>query len=782
MGSNSKYILRIGITVVNFKKTIEESAFRTYEPAKVLLFMEGRKPVDIRLYRKDEKVIENLAEAKEKGLNVLMLPNPVRVSTEAWKGYTEKRKRGESAIDVAVKYRLLREENIAELRIAVLDLDDPYEEVRKLWDKFTEVFGIEGYTLERSKSGRFKAYLTLKPYLTPKGIAWYKPHEKHNNKHTHLENLRELYGIWISWWQKQGISIDTSFFYNLNHPVWFPEIEVDGKVSKIEEVKEGYAGSLYNLYRKAKQVQAEQGLWSFKAGNRKINLTVYFWEDKLPYTLREYRRKKEEENRLKVPEFIKALIGKEREKKQEERKAEELIKELYRRAVLNLASKHESYRFIHVMLPSVGWARFLGFEESFVYGVLKDALPDKNNFDKDFRIAWERAWELEFSVPKGLKKKRNIGKLIEKLERTKLRYWIERTKDFIKRKGEVFRQDLLKKIFHGQKWLCDLVLSVLEKEGLVIFRFTRGKVGRPSKLVCWIGEAWKTRVSEFSHKYNNCLACSGVGEQPTVEKKNGELLKSRFFIQKTFDFALKEKLILIRKIYEVYLSVIGKKEPFTLNELRKELKIKVSKFKLSLILKALHLSNLIKKKSKGKRGIEVEGVKVNVLDEFISRLLKAEIIYLNELNERLKFIEWLRDKEYNDVKFVNRAKGSKRKCNVNVCKKEQEEWEEHEGEIINSLPDGFNFDKEVKAIRDILSEILAYSAFVDLGSVKIYDLQNAKEIARNPTLKSMLLEFFIAREQGDVCGWESLIDEVRRGEKPFYQALKEFQELKDIDF
>ncbi|RUM30058.1 MAG: hypothetical protein DSY32_02620, partial [Aquifex sp.] len=279
---------------------------RQFEPAKVLVFVEPNqeKPVDIRLFRREESIFKYLVEAKALGYGVLLLPNSVKVSKEAWVEYWELRQKGKSALDVAVRYEILKERNVAEIRFLVLDLDSPYEEVKEHWSEFVKTFGINGYTIERSKSGNFKAFISLAPVLTEKGPAWYRPSEKHNNGHTHLENARELLGIWIAWWQRKGIKADVSFFFNLNHPVWYPEIEVNGKVSKVEEVKEGYAGTLYDLYKKAKDVQAIEKLYGFKVGDRWLNLTAYFWGDKLPVKPEEYKKRMLERQKVRVPKFI----------------------------------------------------------------------------------------------------------------------------------------------------------------------------------------------------------------------------------------------------------------------------------------------------------------------------------------------------------------------------------------------------------------------------------------------------------------------------------------------
>lgn len=94
------------------------------------------------------------------------------------------------------------------------------------------------------------------------------------------------------------------------------------------------------------------------------------------------------------------------------------------------------------------------------------------------------------------------------------------------------------------------------------------------------------------------------------------------------------------------------------------------------------------------------------------------------------------------------------------------------------------FEEEVKAIQDALKKLLQYSDYVDLEVMQVYHSheENAKDIAKEPTLKALLLELYIAHENGEVGGWDYLVEEVKEGKKPFHQALKEFNDVKDIDF
>jgi len=94
------------------------------------------------------------------------------------------------------------------------------------------------------------------------------------------------------------------------------------------------------------------------------------------------------------------------------------------------------------------------------------------------------------------------------------------------------------------------------------------------------------------------------------------------------------------------------------------------------------------------------------------------------------------------------------------------------------------FGEEVKAIQKTLKELLEYSDYVDLGTIQVYDAheENAKEIAQDPTLKSILLELYIAHDRGSVESWESLIERVKNREATFAEGLRVYEDLKDVDF
>ena len=639
---------------------------RSFELAKALVFVEpsGEKPVDVRLFRREESVFKYLIEAKALGYGVLLLPNAIKVPKEAWAEYRKLRKKGESTLEVAVRYGILKEESLAEIKLLVLDLDSPYEEVRKYWGEFIETFGIKGYQLERSKSGNLKAFIPLTPVLTEKGLAWYRPSEKHNNGHTHLENARELLGIWIAWWQRKGIQADVSFFFNLNHPVWYPEIEVNGKVSKIEEANGEYAGTLYELYKRAKNVQARERLYGFRIGKTWLNLTAYFWGEKLPVKPEDYKRQILEKQKLKVPWFIKLLYENRDEEEKEERvneTAEINVEALYERAVSALASKHDSYRFIHVMLPAVGWAKYLGLSQSYVYDVLREAIPDKRNFDRDFKIAWNKAWELEFKVQRRGRKKKDF---VSYLERTKFSDWTDKARRYLREKKRAYRQEILYDVFMGQRWLCDGVLNYLWILGEVRFEKEIHGRGRPRKVIIWAGD--------FRHINNNPpRACSSLGNKHS--RLNGEVSEGKLKGEMKFSsppnggeapkvpkkqkpLYVEETIRRVLELKRLLRFLEGLEGAVRFKELLRRYRDR--SISLRSKIDALRKVGLLRVIRKGRLGNEYYVNLPERLNDFIDKLLEAENLYLNIYTEALKWIEWKK----NTLKMSEKKLRSKRPC------------------------------------------------------------------------------------------------------------------------
>ena len=205
----------------------------------------------------------------------------------------------------------------------------------------------------------------------------------------------------------------------------------------------------YDLYRRVKNLQRKRNLWTF----RSKNLTEEFWGIKAPQ-----RKPKKECRLIKAPGFRRKL------------KKEFLDNfDLWKRAVFSLAQKHSSRRYIHVIQPAVGWAKYLELPKGKVTEFLVELLGEEKR--KDVEKGWRYARELEFNLPESV-------------------CWAGRTREEWKGiviaelqfKDKVSRQELLKSIFFNQKWLCDLVIEDLVKKGVVVSDFVIYGRGRPKKV------------------------------------------------------------------------------------------------------------------------------------------------------------------------------------------------------------------------------------------------------------------------------------------------------------
>ena len=424
-----------------------------------LLFEEG-KPCDVIPVKTSTTLLTYLEGWKRYGIAPLFLPNPVKVRKEYWERYRQGARRNPYVrLGLAKEFGLLKDEAILKLKVLVLDIDSPYEEVLPVWNELKEKLGIEkGYWVVKTKSGNFRAYIFLEPTVyerTYKEVVngevkekmviyefWLRPEGKGRNGKTHLENVRELLHVIYAFFERRGLKADRTFPNRINHPIWVEGWEVDGKKSEIKEVKEGYAGRLYDLYRKAKKLQREENLWTFGG----INLTQRFWPEK-------FKKEVASKGKVIVPEFI---------AKQQVKKLDYLMR--WKIAVAKLAEKHTSHRFCNVMLPAVGWAKYLGLSRSEVDDYLREVIPDKKNFDVDIEKAWTYARPITFEW-------KGEGLRTEDLLR----------KFLVKANGGVLRSTLLKEVFGGRNYLLQFVERFLLKNGFVYIRKEKVKKGRGRK-------------------------------------------------------------------------------------------------------------------------------------------------------------------------------------------------------------------------------------------------------------------------------------------------------------
>ena len=397
--------------------------------------------LDAKFFKTKETYQKIVKSYQKRGLLPLILPNPVKVTKETWEEY-RRAKNGHKRVKVIKEAGLLTDSAILQLRVLVIDVDSRFEKVSPVWEELKNRLGIQqGYTVVKTKSGRFRLYLFLEPsevkdrkfYLSAK----------------HAKRAQELVAIILAYFEKRKLKADHTFA-RLNHPI-FPEDVTTAKGRyEIIEQKDGYAGKLYSLYKMGKQLQKEEGLWYLG----KVYLPDKFWGKKE----RKPKKKKECEI-IKAPAFRRVLSDRQLD-----------LFELWKRAVVSLFKKHSTYRYIHVIQPAIGWAKYLELPKEDVYEFLVSLLGEEK--EKDIEKGWKYSRELEFHIPD------NLGEWAGKRREE----WEKEVRTFLKaNNGVAFRQTLIKEVFKGQEWLTDLIMWGMVKKGMVEWRKYWEKEGRGRK-------------------------------------------------------------------------------------------------------------------------------------------------------------------------------------------------------------------------------------------------------------------------------------------------------------
>jgi len=398
---------------------------------------EKRKIVDVRFFRTQETFEKIVKSFTNKGWYPLLSPNPVKIPQGFWKSYKKAATRGER-LELVKEYELLTDKAIFQLRVIALDIDSDFDEVLPHWEKLKEKLEItEGYVVVKTKSGRFRAYVFLEP-LEVADKEFYLSIK-------HLKRAREFIAIIGAYFRKAGLDFDLSF-QRVNHPLFVEGIDYNGKKYEIVEFKRGYAGKFYNLYSKVKQLQKDEELWYLG----ETYLPEKFWDKKPP---------KNKAKIIKAPAFMRML---------KEKQLDLIL--LWKRAVLTLSQKYPRGRYIHLIQPAIGWAKYLELPREEVDEYLISLLGEEKRVD--IEKGWKYAATLEFKIPNRIEW---VGKTREEWEREVLTY--------ISKRGVVERQELLREVFFKQKWLCDEILKGLLNEGKVECFFLRdGRKGRPPKV------------------------------------------------------------------------------------------------------------------------------------------------------------------------------------------------------------------------------------------------------------------------------------------------------------
>ena len=399
-----------------------------------------------------------LKDLEELGFYPLIHPQRVYVPQSFWEEYRLAQDSSQR-LELVRKYGLLKDSSIYRFDTVVIDIDSPFESVYPVWNELRERLALKsGYQVYKTKSGRFRAYIYLLDGTKD------------------LKRAKELTAIIYAFFESKGLNSDGNFVYRLNHPVFYEDFPLYS-YELIDDVEGGVP--FFRLYRKAKELQKELKLYTFKGKN----LTEEIWGKKPPA--------KKECKVLKAPAFMRRL------------QMEKLdIEKRWEKAVTTLARKHSSYRYIHVIQPAIGWAKYLELDKDYVTEFLVSLLGEEKR--RDIEIGWKYVRELEFTVPEKITW---WGKTREE--------WEREVESFIKsRGGEATRQELLKGVFSGQVWLLELILMGMEEAGKIESYFAKHGRGRPRKVYKLVSEVQQVAVggediTDFNHTYNSYGAMGG---------------------------------------------------------------------------------------------------------------------------------------------------------------------------------------------------------------------------------------------------------------------------------
>ncbi|MEM3260199.1 MAG: hypothetical protein QW533_07440, partial [Thermoplasmata archaeon] len=435
---------------IDFDKQQQEHIFfkskkKTSGGLYVLLeFNSENTPIDAKLVRTLPTLREIEKEVKAKDHRLMLHPYELKIQKGFWQSW-KKAKTSKQRLELVKQYELLKDNSIRTIDKIVLDVDTPFEtSLPKVLEIF-KMLGINaGYEIGRTKSGNLRAFIYLHKQINS---------QKRYKGQKHIERLREAYYLLLELFKRHGLELDHTFADRINHPVWF---SFDDRFYKQEVVKDGNV-KFFDFYNAIKKWQKENQVWTVN----NVNLTERFWRHKIT-------NQEKKKNVIQLPAFIRNdLLS----------LADDYKLEVWKKAVLKLFDNNKDKgRFIYFIMPSIGWAKSLGLNECDVNAYLNDLLGDRDSTktQKDLKTAWRTAHELTFNLPQ-----HHIANLAEITETT------EKALNFIKEKGEVERQELLRNIFSNQKWLCDLVMKYLEQKGLIKSKTTKqnqNKRGRPPKV------------------------------------------------------------------------------------------------------------------------------------------------------------------------------------------------------------------------------------------------------------------------------------------------------------
>ncbi|GAB6073324.1 hypothetical protein JCM14244_17170 [Venenivibrio stagnispumantis] len=391
--------------------------------------------IDARIF-KTKGTLENFIKDKHKkyGLDILLHPNPVKLTSKFWEKY-RKTRNGIERLKLIKELKILEDKNIFSVNEIWVDIDSDFNQAFDVLNELVKFFNKNKYgiditpaiTLIKTKSGHLRFSFS---------IYSLNPHGKNKNGRTNLENIKEFVKIINAFFAKHGLKADATFT-RINHPIWITK-----KQTVILEAT--HEVDFYLLFQKAKELKKEHKLYEEKP------------------------QKKEKSKKQKQLRHIPAFLANKFSKINEDY--------IFQKAVESLYNKNKNKgRYIYFLQTVAGWCKYLNKSYSEYYDIAYTYCPDKQ---KDIEIAWKYARELEFKTTEN-KDKYNFEELADK------------ALAYLKEHKKAKRQELLKTIFFGQEWLEQEIMLQLKLNGLITETFERQNVGRPAKVYMIVEEQGK---------------------------------------------------------------------------------------------------------------------------------------------------------------------------------------------------------------------------------------------------------------------------------------------------
>ncbi len=333
------------------KFLVQERAYQKFplETTKTRLYVfalycpETKQIVCHKLSKTFETIKKIKQEAIEKNLDILYMPNPIQYNEKFFNTYREFY--GKSNIFAKIE-AINTDEKIYYIDYLVSDLDCDYEKnINNLTFILKELDIIDYCTIYKSASNRIKLYINIKEIKATTQIK---------NKKTILFFAKEIQKTLFLIFEKLNLNPDKTFKTKINHFLFLEEFRVLSKNSKKSELKLKAKNeiNIFNLYNKIKKYQKEYRI---------------------------YPQKKKENIRIDlVQEFL--------------NKNKIITDSQLKQAIIKLAQKYKNNRFLNVILPSIGWGKYLG-KELEAESILKELYPDKY---KDIELATKIANPLKF--------------------------------------------------------------------------------------------------------------------------------------------------------------------------------------------------------------------------------------------------------------------------------------------------------------------------------------------------------------------------------------------------